>query len=379
MGRVYKAEFRHEAVRLALSSGLSRERIAQDLGIGCSTLKKWIRDAQQHDTVVADATDHAALLLENERLRRENLLLREERELLKKANTVLREPKVVRFAFIARYHGPLSRERVCRLFGVSERGFRAWRRRPVCARRRQDDILMVHIRAIHAQSRQSYGRPRMTEKLRAAGLSVGHRRVGRLMREYDIRVVRTRRFKVTTNSSHKHNIEPNLLGQDFSAPALNRKWTADITYIWTREGWVYLAVVLDLFSRRVIGWNLGSRMTADLATTALQRAIALRQPPPGCIHHADRGSQYCSEDYRKLLSTHGFIVSMSRKGNCWDNAVTESFFKTVKAELLWRHAWMTRQEVEQAITSYINDFYNPQRLHSAIQWKSPLDYERNAA
>ena len=213
---------------------------------------------------------------------------------------------------------------------------------------------MVHIRAIHAQSRRSYGRPRMTEELRAAGLSVGHRRVGRLMRENAIRVVRTRRFKVTTNSSHKYSIEPNLLGQVFSAPALNQKWTADVTYIWTREGWVYLAVVLDLF-------------------------IALRQSPPGCVHHADRGSQYCSEAYRQLLSAHGFIVSMSRKGNCWDNAVTESFFKTLKAELLWRKAWSTRQEVEQAITSYINDFYNAQRMHSALQWKSPLDYERNAA
>ncbi|WP_373687857.1 IS3 family transposase [Gluconobacter sp. P5B12] len=379
MGRVYKAEFRHEAVRLALSSGLSRERIAQDLGIGSSTLKTWIRDAQKHDTVVADTTDHTALLRENERLRRENLLLKEERELLKKANTVLREPKIVRFAFIARYHGPLSCERVCRLFGVSDRGLRAWRRRPVCARRRQDDALMVHIRTIHAQSRRSYGRPRMTEELRARGFSAGHRRVGRLMRENDIRVVRTQCFKVTTKSAHSHAIEPNLLGQDFSATALNQKWTADITYIWTREGWVYLAVVLDLFSRRVIGWNLDVRMTADLATTALQRAIALRQPPPGCIHHADRGSQYCSEAYRQLLSAHGFLVSMSRKGNCWDNAVTESFFKTLKAELMWRQAWSTRQEVEQAITLYINNFYNAQRRHSALQWKSPLDHERNVA
>ena len=238
---------------------------------------------------------------------------------------------------------------------------------------------MVHIRTIHAQSRRSYGRPRMTEELRARGFSAGHRRVGRLMRENDIRVVRTRRFKVTTKSAHSHAIEPNLLRQDFSATALNQKWTADITYIWTRKGWVYLAVVLDLFSRRVIGWNLDARMTADLATTALQRAIALRQPPPGCIHHADRGSQYCSEAYRQLLSAHGFLVSMSRKGNCWDNAVTESFFKTLKAELMWRQAWSTRQEVEQAITLYINNFYNAQRRHSALQWKSPLDHERNVA
>jgi len=140
---------------------------------------------------------------------------------------------------------------------------------------------MVHIRTIHAQSRRSYGRPRMTEKLRAAGLSVGHRRVGRLMREYDIRVVRTRRFKVTTNSAHSHAIAPNQLGQHFSATAINQKWTADITYIWTREGWVYLSVVLDLFSRRIIGWNLDARMTAKLAVTALKRAIALRRPPKG--------------------------------------------------------------------------------------------------
>ena len=238
---------------------------------------------------------------------------------------------------------------------------------------------MVHIRIIHAKSRRSYGRTRMTEKLRAAGLSVGHRRVGRLTREYDIRVVRTRRFKVTTNSAHSHAIEPNLLGQHFSATAINQKWTADITYIWPHEGWLYLSVVLDLFSRRIIGWNLDACMTAKLAVTALNRAIALRRPPKGCVHHADRGSQYCSEDYRKVLSAHGFIVSMSRKGNCWDNAVTESFFKTLKAELLWRHAWMTRQEVEQAITCYINDFYNPQRLHSALRWKSPLDHERNVA
>ncbi|WP_408871183.1 IS3 family transposase [Gluconobacter cerinus] len=184
MGRVYKAKFSYGAVHLALISGLSRERIAQDLGIGSSTLKKWIRDAQKLDTVVADTTDNTGLTPQEPSAAGEE-------ETVKKGNTILRGPKVVRFAFIARYHGPLSREWICCLFGVSDRGLRARRQRPVCASRRQNDIPIVHIRTIHAQSRRGYRHPRMTEKLRAAGPSVGHRHVERLMREHDIRVVRT--------------------------------------------------------------------------------------------------------------------------------------------------------------------------------------------
>ncbi|MBR0560517.1 IS3 family transposase [Neokomagataea sp. TBRC 2177] len=285
----------------------------------------------------------------------------------------------MRFAFLSRYHGPLPRGRACRLFGITDRGLRARKRRPVSTRKRQDAALVVHIRTLHTQNRQRYGRPRMTAALKALGFSVGHRRIGRLMQEQKLRVIRTRRFKVTTNSAHNHVIAPNHLHQNFSITMKNQKWAADLTYIWTREGWVYLAVVLDLFSRRVIGWSTGARMTTKLVLSALERAIAVRQPTSGCVHHADRGSQYCSEEYRKRLVAHGFIVSMSRKGNCWDNAVTESFFKTLKAELIWRQSWSSRQEVEQAIADYIHNFYNTKRLHSALQWKSPLDYERKAA
>jgi len=240
-------------------------------------------------------------------------------------------------------------------------------------------VLLAHIREQHRLSLQSYGRPRMTEELKEIGLDVGHRRVGRLMRENDISVVRTRKHKVTTDSNHRFNIAPNLLDRDFAAAKPNQKWVVDISYIWTREGWLYLAVVLDLHSRRVIGWASSNRMKRDLAIRALEMAIALRRPPKGCLHHSDRGSQYCSYEYQKLLSQHGFMVSMSGKGNCYDNAAMETFFKTIKAELIWRQAWQTRQAAETAIFEYINGFYNPRRRHSALGWKSPLAFEQKAA
>ncbi|SPJ26086.1 hypothetical protein PAA8504_03942 [Palleronia abyssalis] len=180
-------------------------------------------------------------------------------------------------------------------------------------------------------------------------------------------------------SDHTFNIAPNLLGRDFHADHPNEKWAGDISYIWTREGWVYLAVVLDLHSRRVIGWAISNRLKKDLAVRALNMAIALRRPPKGCIQHTDRGSQYCSHDYQKILRRNGFKVSMSGKGNCYDNAAVETFFKTLKAEMIWRRSWSTRRDVELALFQYINGFYNPRRRHSALGWKSPSALERKAA
>jgi transposase InsO family protein len=219
----------------------------------------------------------------------------------------------------------------------------------------------------------------MTEELQEQGLDVGHRRVGRLMAENGIKAVRTRKYKSTTDSNHSFAVAPNLLDRDFSADAPNRKWVGDISYIWTAEGWLYLAVVLDLYSRRVIGWAVSDRLKRDLAIRALDMAVALRRPPPGCIHHTDRGSQYCSGDYQKCLKKYGFQISMSGKGNCYDNAVVESFFKTLKAELIWRRKWATRRQAEIALFEYINGFYNPRRRHSALNGKSPLRFERRAA
>ena len=285
----------------------------------------------------------------------------------------------MRFDFIRRYQGSLPQEHLCKLLNVTSRGYRAWRNRPASPRQREDMVLLAHIREQHRLSLQSYGRPRITEELKELGLDVGHRRVGRLMRRNGIAVVRTRKHKVTTDSNHSFNIAPNLLNRNFTADRPNQKWVVDISYVWTREGWLYLAVVLELYSRRVIGWAVSNRMKRDLAIRALNMAIALRRPPKGCIHHSDRGSQYCSHDYQKLLRQHGFKVSMSGKGNCYDNAVMETFFKTIKAELIWRHSWQTRRAAKIAIFEYINGFYNPRRKHSALGWESPLAFERKAA
>jgi len=229
----------------------------------------------------------------------------------------------VKFQFIAGYRGSLSRSHLCRMMGVTDRGLRAWLRRPPSIRQRRDMVILAHIREQHRLSLGSYGRPRMTEELNELGLRVGQRRVGRLMRQNGIRIIRSRKFKRTTDSDHAFNIAPNLLQQDFSASAPNQKWAGDITYIWTREGWVYLAIIIDLFSRRVIGWAISNRMKQDLAIRALNMAVALRRPPPGCIHHTDRGAQYCAHDYQKLLRKNGFKVSMSGKGNCHDNSAVE--------------------------------------------------------
>ena len=285
----------------------------------------------------------------------------------------------MRFAFISENKDVLPIKRLCQIMDVSPRGYRAYCSRPLSQSQCKDLVVLAHIREQFSLSLGSYGRPRMTEELKEAGLNVGHRRVGRLMRDNDIRVERSKKYKATTDSNHSFNIAPNLLGGDFNATSPNQKWAGDISYIWTREGWLYLAVIIDLYSRRVVGWAVSNRMKRGLAIRALEMAINLRRPGPNCIHHTDRGSQYCSHDYQKILRRHKFKVSMSGKGNCYDNAAVETFFKTIKAELIWRHHWPTRRAAELAIFNYINGFYNARRKHSALGWKSPLAFEAKAA
>lgn len=260
--------------------------------------------------------------------------------------------------------------------GVTSRGYRAWRSRPISQRQRDDMILLAHIREQHHLSLGSYGRPRMTQELKEIGLAVGHRRVGRLMRENGINVVRTRKYQTTTNSDHKFSIAPNLLNRNFQAHHINQKWAGDISYIWTREGWLYLAVMIDLHSRRFVGWAVSNRLKQDLALQALNRAVALRKPSPGLIHHTDRGTQYRSHDYQKRLRQLGSKTSMSGKGDCYDNAVVETFFKTLKAELIWRSKWQSREDVTKALFKYVNDFYNNRRRHSAIGGMAPVKFEK---
>jgi transposase InsO family protein len=285
----------------------------------------------------------------------------------------------MRFALIDAAKAEFPLHRLCGVLGVSQSGYFAWRDRPASRRQRDDMVLLAHVRSAFALSNGTYGSPRMTRELQDAGLLVGRRRTARLMRENGLRARQKRRFKRTTDSHHGWPVAANLLDQDFTATRPDEKWGADISYIWTREGWLYLAVVIDLFARRVVGWATGDRLHRDLALAALRKALAMRRPAAGLIHHSDRGSQYCSVDYQAELSKHGILISMSGKGNCYDNAMVETFFKTLKSELVWRTIFYTRREADKAIARYIDGFYNPVRRHSALDFTSPVRFEKLAA
>ena len=279
------------------------------------------------------------------------------------------------FALIDAKRAEASVETACAALGVSASGFYAWKSRPASARQNKDMILLAHIRADFATSNETYGSPRMHVELNENGVVVGRHRVARLMSENGLKARQKTRFKRTTDSDHWGPVAMNVLDQDFTATAPDQKWGVDISYVWTAEGWFYLAIVLDLFSRRIVGWQLSDRMKRGLAMDALQRAIDLRRPPVGLIHHSDRGSQYCSDDYRRLLRDNGFVASMSGRGNCYDNAMVETVFKTIKSELIWRTAFTTRDQAAQAIGQYIEGFYNPRRRHSSLGYVSPVTFE----
>ena len=279
------------------------------------------------------------------------------------------------FALIDAKRADVSVATACSVLGVSESGFYAWKNRSASPRQQRDMILLAHIRAEFSASHETYGSPRMHAELKESGLAIGRHRVARLMRENGLKARQKTRFKKTTDSNHGGPVAANVLDQDFSADGPDQKWGVDISYVWTAEGWLYLAIVLDLFSRRIVGWSLSDRMQRGLAVNALQRAIDLRKPPPGLIHHSDRGSQYCSADYRRLVKSHGFIASMSGRGNCYDNAMVETVFKTIKSELIWRTAFATRDQASQAIGHYIEGFYNPRRRHSSLGYVSPAAFE----
>ena len=284
----------------------------------------------------------------------------------------------MRFALIDQAKEQFPVQRLCGVLGVSASGYFAWKDRPACRRQRDDLVLLAHARSSFALSNGTYGSPRMTRELQDNGFAVGRRRTARLMRENDLKARQKRRFKRTTDSEHSWPVAPNIIDQDFAADGPNQKWGVDISYVWTREGWIYLAVVIDLFSRRVVGWSVGDRLHRRLAIAALQTALTMRRPPGGLIHHSDRGSQYCSIDYQAVLRSHGIQISMSGKGNCYDNAMVEIFFKTLKSELVWRTTFFTRAEAERDIARYIDGFYNPVRRHSALDYLSPAQFEKQA-
>jgi len=266
---------------------------------------------------------------------------------------------------------------MCRILEVSRSGFYAWLDRDESDRAREDRRLTALIQGIFVESRGIYGVPRVHQTLLQRGQCCGRNRVARLMQKAGLRSKTKRRFRVkTTDSKHSHPIAPDRLRQDFRASGPNQTWVSDITYIPTDEGWLYLASTMDLFSRRIVGWSMGSMLDTKLVLGALVMAFTLRDPKPGAIHHSDRGVQYASREFRAQLAARGMLASMSRKGNCYDNAAKESFFHTLKTELVNHEHYRTRDEARASVFDYIEAFYNRQRIHSTLGYQSPADFER---
>lgn len=283
----------------------------------------------------------------------------------------------MRFAFIAKHRGIWPVSWLCGALGVSRSGFHAWLSRAPSARTRSDEMLGAKVRASFISSYRTYGARRVWHDLLAEGLSCGLHRVERLMRQQALKA-RPRRRGLPLDDGEQSVIAGNVLDRQFSADAPNRKWVADFTYIWTAEGWLYVAAVIDLFSRRVVGWSMSDTMTAQLVTDALIMAIWRRGTPDALLHHSDQGSQYTSEQFQRLMADNGVTCSMSRSGNVWDNAAMESFFSSLKIERVARKVYRTRNHAKAEVFDYIERFYNSTRRHSTLGYLSPMDFEKQA-
>lgn len=282
----------------------------------------------------------------------------------------------MRYPFIQEHQNEFPVQRMCKVLSVSASGYYAWQTRPVSQRAQANEKLLPKIRAIHSRSRKTYGSPRVHAELIADGLRIGKNRVARLMRLANLRGQRKKKQPRTTNSQHSHPVAPNRLNRAFHASRPNEKWLADITYIPTAEGWLYLAVVLDLFSRKIVGWAFAASLESSLVEQAFCTAVQNRTTITGLLHHSDRGSQYAGDLYQRLLSDQQMQVSMSRTGNCYDNAPMESFFSTLKCEHVHFQKYRTRQEAQTDIFAYILGFYNRHRRHSSLGYLSPEEFER---
>lgn len=282
----------------------------------------------------------------------------------------------MKYAFIQEHEAVFLVSRMCRVFEVSRSGFYEWLSRPESARKQADRQLTEGIKQAFEDSRQTYGTRRIQNDLDQQGQCVSRARIGRLMRQAGLRCKTRRRFRATTNSNHTLPVAPNRLDRQFQVAEPDRVYVGDITYVATGEGWLYLAVFLDLFSRQVVGWAMSAWMTADLVVDALQMARWRRRPDKGLLVHSDRGSQYASGRFQTMLKDHGYIGSMSRKGNCWDNAPAESFFHTLKTELIHHCRFETREEAKQQIFEYIEVFYNRQRKHSTLGYQTPAEFDQ---
>ncbi|MER8805257.1 IS3 family transposase [Mesorhizobium sp. M0998] len=376
--RKFSREFKLEAVRLIKDRGVAVAQAARDLDLHENVLRKWVRELSTDPQHAFPG--HGQMKPEQQeidRLRKEVAKLKAERDIPKKGRSLLREGSDVKFAFIARHRNIWPVAWLCSALDVSRSGFHAWLDRSPSARSRDDEILVSRIDRSFKSSDRTYGARRVWHDVLAEGLSCGLHRIERLMRENGLRA-RPRRRGLPKDMGERAVVSDNLLDRAFEASAPNQKWVADFTYIWTAEGWLYVAAVVDLFSRRVVGWAMKAEMTAQLVTDALIMAIWRRGKPDSLLHHSDQGSQYTSEQFQRLMADHGITCSMSRSGNVWDNAAMESFFSSLKTERTARKVYRTRDDARADVFDYIECFYNPRRRHSTLGYLSPVEFEEQA-
>ncbi|WP_169729160.1 IS3 family transposase [Congregibacter litoralis] len=369
----YPEEFKREAVRQITDRGYSVADVASRLGVTTHSLYAWVKKygpaAEQHRV---EADDQAEI----RRLQKELKRVTEERDIPKKSRGVLREPIRVKYAFIQSHRHQLPVRHLCALLNVHPSGFYAWRRQPQSTRRCEDKRLSGLIKQFWLESGAVYGYRKIHRDLHEIGECCGPNRVHRLMRDAGIRAQVGYR-KPRHKAGKAHDVTPNVLQRQFNPAAPNERWATDITHIRTHEGWLYLAVVIDLFSRRVIGWSMQSRITSDLVLDALLMSVWRRKPVSKVLVHSDQGSQYTSYDWSAFLRANGLEGSMSRRGNCHDNAVAESFFQLLKRERVKRKIYPTRQDARADIFDYIEMFYNVRRRHGSNSLLSPVDYEQH--
>ncbi|MDZ7920054.1 IS3 family transposase [Rhodoferax sp.] len=382
----YTLEYKMEAVRL-VKGGQAVSVTAKILGIPKASLDNWVRLSTKGQLKGAGDKPVSPEQMELARLRAELARVKMERDIPKKSDGVLCKGISVKYAWIASFKTRWPITLVCDVLGVSASGyFENVRRKmldkpakpakPGASGRMSDERLLVEIRAIHAEVRKEYGWPKMWKELVARGHRVGKERVRRLMQKHGIRARCKRKFVVTTDSKHHLPIAPDLLQRNFTPSAPNQVWTGDITYIATDEGWLYLAAVIDLFSRQVVGWSMQPHMQSSLVTDALKMAWFRRNPAPGLIFHSDRGSQYCGHEFQDTLKGYKMNSSMSRKGNCWDNAPTESLWGRLKVGRLYGQKFATRREAMDEVIDWLT-FYNHRRLHSTLGYVSPMQFEKS--
>ncbi|WP_376988016.1 IS3 family transposase [Bosea sp. R86505] len=377
--RRFGREFKIEAVRLIKDRGVSVAQAARDLEVHENQLRKWVKEfAADPAQAFPGPGQLKPEQLEIERLRREVTKLKAERDIPKKGRSLLREGSDMRFAFIARHRSIWPVAWLCDALDVSRSGFHAWLTRSPSQRSVDDEVVGAKVRASFKASDRTYGARRVWRDVLAEGVSCGLHRIERLMRAQALRA-RPRRRGLPKDCGERpiSAIAPNVLDRQFTAMRPNQRWIADFTYVSTAEGWLYVAVVIDLFSRRVVGWSMKAEMTAALVTDALIMAIWRRGKPDALLHHSDQGSQYTSQHFQELLAENGVTCSMSRSGNVWDNAAMESFFSSLKTERIRGQIYRTRDAARADVFDYVERFYNTIRRHSTIGYLSPVEFERN--